>query len=129
MSSTDAGPRTEGDGRPPGAPAPGRSLRDRPLGKILLLAVVLLAAALVARTCGSHNREISKDEAIEIATERAGFTPCEERGCVVIRAVQRGIPLRLYWIVGLAEELDESGRPVRFRNFLVDARTGDINRA
>jgi hypothetical protein len=90
---------------------------------------VLVAALLVGRTCGSHNRQISQEEAIEIATERAGFTPCEEQGCVMIRAIQRGIPTRLVWIVGLAENLGVDGRPTRFASFIVDAETGEITRA
>ena len=108
---------------------PRRGLRDSLLGKIVLLGLILLAALLVARTCGSHRQEVSREEAIAIATNQAGFTPCTERGCVITRAVQRGIPTRLVWIVGLAESLDEDGRPVRFANFLVDARTGEVTRA
>jgi len=48
---------------------------------------------------------------------------------VVIRAIQRGIPTRLVWVVGLAESLDADGRPTRFENFIVDAETGEITRA
>jgi hypothetical protein len=129
MSSTDAGTPAAGDGRPPAEPTARRGLSDRPLGRILLLALVLVAALVVARTCGSHGREVSQEEAIEIAKSEAVFTPCAERGCVVVRAVQQGIPTRLVWIVGLAESLDEDGRPTRFVNFLVDARTGEITRS
>jgi hypothetical protein len=127
--STDAGKPAAGDGRPPAEPTARRGLRDRPLGRILLLALVLLAALAVARTCGSHGQEVSREEAIEIAKDEVDFTPCSERGCVVTRAVQRGIPTRLVWIVGLAESLDENGRPIRFANFVVDARTGEITRS
>ena len=128
--STDAGtPPAAGDGRVADAPPARRPFRDRPLGRIALLALVLLAALLVARTCGAHDQEISQEEAIELATENASFTPCAERGCIVVRAIQRGIPTRLYWLVGLAEDLDESGRPTRFQNFVVDAETGVVTRS
>ena len=128
--STDAGtPPAAGDGRVADAPPARRPLRDRPLGRIALLALVLLAAFLVARTCGAHDQEVSQEEAIELATENASFMPCAERGCVVVRAVQRGIPTRLFWLVGLAEDLDENGRPTRFQNFLVDAETGAVTRS
>jgi hypothetical protein len=90
--------------------------------------VVLVGALVVARTCGSQG-EVSREEAIEIAKGEAAFTPCAERGCVVVHAVQQGIPTRLVWIVGLAESLDEDGRPTRFANFRVDARTGEIARS
>ncbi|CAN5368909.1 hypothetical protein BH20ACT13_BH20ACT13_16510 [soil metagenome] len=48
---------------------------------------------------------------------------------MMIRALQRGIPTRLVWVVGLAEGLDADGRPTRFKNFIVDAETGEIARA
>jgi hypothetical protein len=91
-----------------------------------LLVFVLLAAFAASRTCAGQGREISQDEAVAIATDAASFRPCSETGCVVVRAVQRGIPTRLTWIVGLAENLDDEGRPTRFQNFLIDAETGEI---
>ena len=89
---------------------------------------MLIAALLVGRTCGAHDQDVSQEEAIELATENASFTPCTGQGCVVVRAVQRGIPTRLFWLVGLAESIGEDGRPTRFQNFLVDAETGDVTR-
>jgi hypothetical protein len=91
-----------------------------------MLAVVLGAAFVAAKTCAGYNKEISQEEAVEIATRNAGFEPCTETGCVVIRAVPRGIPSRLFWLVGLAENLDESGEPTRFANVLIDVETGDV---
>lgn len=90
---------------------------------------MLLAALLAARTCAARDDEISQDEAVAIATAEASFTPCEETGCVVVRAVQQGIPPELVWIVGLAESLDENGDPVRFENYIVNAVTGDVQRS
>lgn len=87
---------------------------------------MLLFAFVAARTCAAYDRKVSQEEAVRIASESAGFTPCSEPGCVVIRAVPRGIPSRLYWLVGLAEELDESGEPTRFENVLVDVETGEV---
>jgi hypothetical protein len=89
---------------------------------------VLLAALVATRTCASRNQEVSQDEAIALATEAASFTPCEEQGCVRISAVNQGIPVRLFWLVGLAETLDENGRPTRVENFLIDAETGEVTR-
>jgi hypothetical protein len=96
--------------------------------RVGLLALVLVAAAGVARSCGSHGGTISQAEAVEIARDNAAFTPCEQQGCVMVRAVQRGLPTRLVWIVGLAEDLDANGVPTRVENFLIDARTGDLTR-
>jgi hypothetical protein len=111
-----------------GSATPPRPLRDRPLVRVGLLALVLVAAAGVARSCGSHGGTISQAEAVEIARDNAAFTPCEQQGCVMVRAVQRGLPTRLVWIVGLAEDLDANGVPTRVENFLIDARTGDLTR-
>lgn len=89
---------------------------------------MLVGALAVTRTCGSRNQEISKDEAIAIATEHAAFEPCDETGCVLIRALSQGIPSRLYWLVGLAEDIGPDGKPTRFQNFLIDAETGETTR-
>ena len=90
---------------------------------------MLVAALLAARTCAARDENVSQDEAVEIATNAASFTPCEESGCVVVRAVQQGIPPELVWIVGLAESLDPDGNPVRFENYIVNAVTGDVKRS
>jgi Peptidase propeptide and YPEB domain len=87
---------------------------------------VLFAALAVARTCGSRNQEISQEEAIAIATERADFEPCTQTGCVLVRALSQGIPSRLVWLVGLADDLDAEGEPTRVQNFVIDAATGEV---
>ena len=128
MSSIDAGTPEPGNGRPPVEPGPRRGLRDRPLGRILLLALVLVAALVVARTCGSADRNVTQEEAIEIAKENAAFEPCPEQQCVQIRFIQRGIPVQAYWGVVLSDELDDDGQPNRIESFLVDVSTGDVSR-
>jgi hypothetical protein len=90
--------------------------------------VVLLAALAFTRTCGSRDQRISQDEAIAIATKNASFEPCDEKRCVLIRAVNQGIPVRLYWLVGLAKAIDPNGNPVRAESFLIDMETGTVTR-
>jgi hypothetical protein len=46
---------------------------------------------------------------------------------VQIRFLQRGIPVRGYWLVGLAREIDENGEPVGARSLLIDVQTGDVS--
>ena len=106
-----------------------RGLRDHPLGKLLLFALVLLAALVVARTCGSNDKEISQEKAIEIAKENASFEPCPQVQCVQIRYVPRGIPVQGYWGVVLSDELDADGQPNRTETFLINVSTGDVSRA
>jgi hypothetical protein len=86
-----------------------------------------VAAAAVARTCGSQNQEVSQEEAIEIAAESVGFEPCSEPRCVQIRFLQRGIPVRGYWLVGLAREIDDDGEPIGARSVLIDVQTGAVS--
>ena len=130
MASTDAGTpeAADGDGRPPPEPTPRRGLRDSALGKLLLLGLVLGAAFVATRSCASTDRNISSEEAIEIAKDSASFEPCSQPLCVQSRYIPRGIPPRGYWGVVLAPELDESGRPTTIERFLVDTATGDVSR-
>ena len=127
MASIDAGTPApaDGDGRPPDEPEARRGLRDRPLGRLLLLGLVLAAAALVANTCASQDKNVTSEEAIELATEQAPFEPCAEDGCVKVSYVQRGIPVVGYWAVGLRESLD---RTARVEHFFVNVTTGAVTR-
>ena len=117
-----------GNGHPPPEEEVRRGFRDHPLGKVALLALVLLGAVVVARTCGSNNQEITQEEAIEIAEGSASFKPCPQEACVQIRYVPRGIPVRGYWGVVLSEELDPDGEPNRIESFLIDVQTGAVRR-
>ena len=82
----------------------------------------------MARSCGSAGKNVTQDEAIEIAIEHAGFDPCPEEPCRQIRYVQRGIPVRAYWAVVLSEEIDDEGEPNRIASFLIDVSTGAVTR-
>ena len=95
----------------------------------MLFGLVLLAALVVARTCGSNHQEISQEEAIEIAKENASFEPCPQLQCVQIRYVPRGIPVRGFWGVVLSDKLDSDGESNRTESFLIDVQTGEAARA
>jgi hypothetical protein len=127
--STSAGtPPEPADGPPPAEPAARRDLRDSLWGRALILGVLLVFTLLVSRTCGSGADEVTQQEAVEIAIESASFVPCDQEGCVLVRALNQGIPTRLVWIVGLADRLNADGEPVRVENFEVDAQTGEVTR-
>jgi hypothetical protein len=128
MLSIDAGTSAEGDGRPAAEPEPRRGLRDRPLGRMLLLAVVLVTALVLARTCGSANQEISQEEAIAIAKERASFEPCPQAACLQVRYLQRGIPPRAFWAIVLGRDLGPDNRPRRIESFLINVQTGAVSK-
>jgi hypothetical protein len=73
-----------------------RGLRDSVVGRVVLLVAVLVAAYLVAQTCGSSEPGVSQEEAIEIAREQIDFDASE----VQIRNVPRGFESRS-WMVSL----------------------------
>jgi len=97
-----------------------RDLRDRPLGRLALVAAVLVLAFLSTRACQPSDLVTSK-RAVELARAETTFTPDRTQ----VRLVQRGIPPRAYWAVSLYD-VDANGNPTRVALFLVDRRTGEI---
>jgi hypothetical protein len=91
-----------------------RDLRDRPLGRIAILVVVLAVAFLSARACGSGDDNVSSDRAIELARAEASFDPDRNQ----VRLVQRGIPPRAYWAVSLYD-VGPKGAPTKVEVYLV----------
>lgn len=96
-----------------------RGLRDHPLGRLLLLGLVLFAAVLVARGCGS-GAAITKDEAIAKAKPVVIF----EYESVQVRYVQRGLPTRGFWAVSFYT--GKPTNPTTAQVVMVDAKTGEI---
>ena len=87
----------------------------------MVLLVALLLAAVVARGCGSAGRNVSSDQAIEIA--RDYWKSDAEKAQV--RFFQRGIPPQPVWAVSLYD-LDEHGMKTNIRTVVVSAATGEI---
>jgi hypothetical protein len=86
-----------------------------------MLAVVLVAALLVARTCGSSQPTVTQEEAIEIAKQRVDFEPRS----VQIRNVPRGLEGRRSWAVSLYT--GTISRPGTCRVVEIDASSGQVN--
>ena len=102
-------------------PAPSRPFRDRPLGRIVILLVVLAVALFALKTCASRDSDISQEEAIEIAEREIDF----ESQRTMVRFLPRGVDSRPFWAVSLSE-LDADGNPERIVVVVVDATTGDV---
>jgi hypothetical protein len=96
-------------------------LRDSWIFRLAALAVVLLVAFGVARSCGSAGRDVTADEAVVIARESTEFKPDKHQ----VRFFQRGIPPRPLWAVSLYD-LGQRGRPIRVHLVIVDATTGAV---
>ena len=98
-----------------------RALRDRPLGRALILLAVLVAAVLVARSCASRDTEVTKEEATEIARRETDYRP--ER--VMTRFIPRGVKSHPSWAVSLST-VDSAGELDRITVVVVDGRTGEV---
>ena len=86
-----------------------------------ILVVVLVAAFLVSRSCGSTNPDVSQDEAVEIATGAIRF----EAECFQIRFLRQGVQSQPYWIVSLWT-LTPSGEFDKLALVQVHAETGAV---
>jgi hypothetical protein len=100
---------------------PSRPFRDRPLGRIVILLVVLAVAFFALQTCASRDSDISQEEAIEIARQEVDFEP--ER--TMVRFLPRGADSRPFWAVSFSL-LDAAGNPERITVVVVDSTTGEI---
>jgi predicted small secreted protein len=83
--------------------------------------VILVAALLVARSCGETAAEVSSERAVEIATAQVDFEPTGHQ----IRLIKRGLQSREIWLVGL-ERRDENDTLTNATSVLVDADTGEV---
>jgi hypothetical protein len=83
--------------------------------------LVIVAALIVARSCGKTEPELSQEDAIEIARAQVAF----DANQVVIRFLKQGLRAQEIWLVGLGEQR-EDGTYVQATNVLVDADTGDV---
>ena len=84
--------------------------------------MILLAAFLVSRSCGSSSTSVSKEEAIEIASGAVDYEPDK----VIVRFLQRGVRPQAFWAVSL-QTLDGEGEIDRLTVVVVDAETGEID--
>lgn len=94
----------------------------------MILVVLLGVTALVARSCGGHDNNVSQDEAVALAIEHASFVPCKPDICRQVRFLQQGVPPVGYWGVVLSKHVNAQGIPDRTESFLVNASTGTVEK-
>jgi hypothetical protein len=98
-----------------------RAFRDRPLGRLAILAVVLIVALLVAKTCGATETDISQEQAIVIARDAVDYTPNNE----MVRLLKRGLSSEEFWAVSLSIKQSD-GTLENVTVVVVDAHSGEI---
>ena len=95
-------------------------MRDSLPGRLGILLVVLILAALVARSCGDNSPDVSSKEAIEIAKQAITFVP---EG-VQVKNVPRSLQQHRVWAVSLYTGTATAPRECRLVE--VDTRSGDV---
>jgi hypothetical protein len=84
---------------------------------IALIAILLVAAFLVSRSCQKREAGIGKERAVEIAREQIDYEPQR----VAVRFMRRGIPSRGYWAVSLP-----GTDPPRLTTVVINASSGKV---
>ena len=113
-------PSTGNDSSPVRNTGAARDLRDNWWFRGGVLLVVLVLAGVVARGCGSAGRNVTSEEAIEIAKD---FWHSDAEHAQV-RFFQQGIPPQPVWAVSIWNE-DARGRKTDLRTIVVNATTGE----
>lgn len=84
--------------------------------------MLLAVTAVAAQSCQQSQVRLSKEQAIEVAQPRAGFTP--ER--TQIRLVRQGLTGRPYWAVSFSVPAASGDGYAKLTTVRVDANTGTI---
>lgn len=96
-----------------------RGLRDRALGRVVILAVVLVLAFAVTKGCGSDG-SLDADDAKRVAQTVQTFEPDE----VQVRFFRRGVNSTPLWAVSMYQ--GTAKRPTRVQVVVINATTGEI---
>ena len=96
-------------------------LRDRPLGRLLILLVLGLAIFLVARGCQREGTDVSQERAVEIATGAIDYTPDN----VQVRFIRQGLQFEGQWVVALSLE-NADGSLFNTTVIQIDGSSGEI---
>jgi Peptidase propeptide and YPEB domain len=89
---------------------------------VLVIVLVLVAAFVFAQTCQKDQVRVSKEQAIQTATEQVSFQP--ER--TQIRLLRQGINSRPFWIVSLTIPGETEDTFRRIAVVRIDANTGEV---
>jgi hypothetical protein len=98
-----------------------KDFRDRPLGRLAIVAVAVLAIFLVSRGCQRGGEEIDADQAVVIATAEVDFAPDDH----AVRFSRRGTSFAPHWAVSLWQET-ETGERTNITVVVIDARDGRV---
>lgn len=102
-----------------------RGLRDRPLGRVLILALLLVAAFLVSRSCQRTYVRLTSDQAVAIGQRAIDFRPQGHN----VRLLQRGLPPKRFWAVSYwIRDPKAKGGYSKLTVVLVDANTGVVDK-
>jgi len=94
--------------------------------RVLAIALVLMAAFVVAKSCQQSQVRVTKEQAIATAKREIDFTPRFTN----VRLLRQGLGSKPFWFVNLSAGRD-AHQPRRLSVVKIDANTGkveDVNR-
>lgn len=109
------------------APAADVPTRGRPpisvtWPRIIVVALVLVAAFVVAKSCQQSQVRITKDQAIATAKREVDFTP----RIATVRLLRQGLSSKPFWFVNLSVPGRNVDQPRRLSVVKIDANTGKV---
>ena len=109
------------------SPASGAPTRGRPpirvtWPRVLVVALVLVAAFVVTKSCQQSQIRITKDQAITTAKREVDFTP----RIATVRLLRQGLSSKPFWFVNLSVPGREVDQPRRLSVVKIDANTGKV---
>lgn len=99
-----------------------RSRRAPTWPRIAVVAVVLIGAFVVSRSCGVSDIKTSQDEAVAEAKAKADFDPKDTQ----VRLLRQGIDRHPYWIVSMSTLSPDGQTYAHLAIARVDATSGKI---
>ena len=99
-----------------------RALRNRPIGRILVFGVLIVAIFFVSRGCQRSYQRVTKDQAVALAERAVDFKPTG----YTLRLIPEGVvKQRRAWAVSLWAR-NSQGSYQRLSVVLLDANTGKV---
>jgi hypothetical protein len=105
-----------------GAPARGRPPVRATWPRALVIALVLVAAFVVAKSCQQSQVRVTKERAIATAKREVDFTP----RLTNVRLLRQGLSSKPFWFVNLSVPGRDADQPRRLSVVKIDANTGKV---
>jgi Peptidase propeptide and YPEB domain len=90
--------------------------------RVIVIALVLVAAFVVAKSCQQSQVRVTKEQAIATAKREVDFTP----QIANVRLLRQGLSSKPFWFVNLSVSAPDADQPRRLSVVKIDANTGKV---